>query len=1180
MKWCAFYQPLRSAFHLKPQKAWLLAFFAFFTAIGTLHGQSLKLSGETISVPELFKKIKQQTGIVTTFDLADVKGLPALKLPPGTYPVPAVLDKALKPYGFTYSIMSKTIFVAKVSPKAPVSNKNGHNDTSTVSTMQGIVTDTLGKPMEGVSVRLKGSSQGISTDKDGRYMLQNTSTQNPVLIFSFVGHRTEEVTGIAGMVPDVIMHIQEMQIKEQEIVVSTGYQKLPKERATGSFVQVNNTLINRRVSTDIISRLENIVPGLLFNHNTYKSSTGSDLNIRGHSTLFANDQPLIILDNFPYNGDLSSINPNDVENITILKDAAASSIWGAKSGNGVIVITTKKGIKNSKPAVELNSNITIGSKPDVFYDKNFLNSNDFINVETELFKRGFYNNDLTSLSMPVVSPVVNILDKEKHGSISNAEAETQINALRNVDVRNEIEKYFYQQSVNQQYALNVKGGGNAIDYFLSLGLDKNKANLTGNNTTRNTINSKINIDLTPKLRASVGFLWVQTDTKQNNTLSASQPNTKNLYPYAQFSSPNGNHLSIVKEFNTAYTDTVGNGKLLDWNYRPLDELNYAYNRQSSTDNLLNLGLQYTPSKDLSLEMKYQYGKSISVQNDYSSEQTYAVRTLINKFTQISATGDVNYPVPKGGILYLTNNQLVSQNARAQVNYHKFWGEHELTAIAGAELNQSITQSNANTTYGYDIGTGAFTSVNFVDYFSINPNSGARIPNYQNFNKLTDRFISYFSNAAYTFKNRYTFSASGRIDKSNLFGVNTNNKSVPLYSVGGSWNISNEAFYNINWLPFAKLRMTYGYNGNVDKSVTAVTTIRQTNGSYISGMPYAVIANPGNPDLRWEKIRTINWGADFSTSNNRFSGSIEYYRKNGIDLFGNMPLPGYSGWPTFKGNYATTKGSGWDVVLGAQNIQKNSFSWHTQLIFSKAQDIVTRYDVKGDVGNYLLFSNGNNGLIYPLAGKPLFAIYAYKSAGLTHDTGDPQGYLNGKLSTDYSAILNATTIDSMVYMGPSRPTIFGSLRNTFSFKQFSVSFNIAYKLNYYFRRNSIFYSQLFTSWNGHEDFTKRWQKPGDEAFTGVPSLQYPPANSARETFYLNSQALVNKGDHVRLQDITLSYDIDKSSWKASPFNHLQLYCYVNNIGILWRANNHGLDPDLNGSGLPLPRSFAAGLRINF
>jgi hypothetical protein len=535
----------------------------------------------------------------------------------------------------------------------------------------------------------------------------------------------------------------------------------------------------------------------------------------------------------------------------------------------------------------------------------------------------------------------------------------------------------------------------------------------------------------------------------------------------------------------------------------------------------------------------------------------------------------------GGILQSAEADLAAQRGRLQLDYNPDWkGRSSLSVIAGAEINQTITTTSAQTIYGYDQGTLTDQSVDFTDYFPNNPDGNYdQIPNTEGLGKYTDRYISYYSNAAYTYDQRYTLSLSGRIDKSNLFGVNTNQQSVPLYSAGLSWNISKEPFYHLDWLPEAKLRATYGYNGNTDNSVTALTTFEQISGAALSGNPYAVIVSPGNPELRWERDRIINLGIDLGSKGQALSGSFEYYWKRGLDLIGGEPLAPSTGFSEFRGNSADIDGRGLDLVLNARIVSGPAFSWQSSFLLSHVLDIVSKYDAPSDVPSYLAGGDGNGGSVYPLAGKPLYAIYSYRWAGLTHDTGDPQGYLNGKVSTDYDAIIAGTSIAGMDYNGPSRPSTFGSFRNTFSYRQISLSFNIIYKLGYVFRRTSINYGGLFQGWVGNSDFDKRWLKPGDEAHTNVPSIEYPPLDDNRDQFYEYSSVLVDNGDVVRLQDMTLNYDLTPLLSKAGPFSGLQVYAYINNIGILWRANPDGLDPDLYTGALPQPATFSLGIKAN-
>jgi TonB-linked SusC/RagA family outer membrane protein len=1064
--------------------------------------------------------------------------------------------------------MKKTILIIVMAALCLFFKANAQNPLN----IYGKVLDSAtSRPLEGATIKIIFGALTI-TNKQGEFHLQSSSNSGTLEV-SYQGyHPFQTAFNETQKWPILISLSLNTSVLHEVNIVSTGYQTLPKERATGSFAQVDNELLNRRVSTNVIDRLEGTVPGLIFNHNTVASATGFDINIRGHSTIFANDQPLIVVDNFPYDGDINNINPNDVESVTVLKDAAASSIWGVKSGNGVIVITTKHGSRNGKMIVEINSSVTVGEKPNLFYGSNFLDANNFIDVEESLYKQGYYTNDLANSSHPIVSPVVAILN----ANLSQNEKDNQINPLRALDYRNQLGPYFYRKSVNQQYDVNLRGGGAIDDYFLSAGYDNNQGNQVGNGNQRITLNTRYNFSPNKKLDFSLGVNFIQTLSSNNSPLG-NLTSYKSLYPYAQFADASGHPLSIAKDYASSYTDLAVQNGFLDWTFRPLDELRNADNTTKTTDNRINFGIKYKAFTGLSVDLKYQYEKSNTLTESYSGQATYYTRNLINEYTQ-GTNGSFTYPIPIGGTDDQQYQYLTSQRLRLQSNYNKAWSNNEFNAIAGTEISDLTTSNNGNTVYGYDKNTGAFTMVNFADYFQTNPSgNSSKIPSVLAFRSLSDRYVSYFGNAAYTYKKRYGFSLSGRIDKSNLFGVNTNQKSVPLYSVGGSWRFSDEKFYHLTWLPLAKLRLTYGYNGNVDKTLTAVTTIRQNTNSYITGTPYANVANPGNPDLRWEKITMLNMALDFSAKNDIISGSIEYYIKKGVDIIGDSPLQPSTGFSKFRGNTANTAGRGFDLVLNSINLNNQNFKWTTNFLLSYASDKVTRYDFPQSTQNALIFGNGNNGYILPIVNASLFGIYSYKWAGLDPANGNPRGYLNGKPSEDYASIIANTPLDSLKFSGTSRPKYFGSFRNTFSYKNFSLSANIIYKLDYFFKRASISYADLYQKWIGNNDYTKRWQKPGDELITNVPSSPAFPLDNSRDYFYANSLALITPGDHIRLQDMTLSYDFNKNSISRTPFKRIQIYCYANNLGILWRANKQGLDPDLFGSGLPIPLTISFGIK---
>ncbi len=378
------------------------------------------------------------------------------------------------------------------------------------------------------------------------------------------------------------------------------------------------------------------------------------------------------------------------------------------------------------------------------------------------------------------------------------------------------------------------------------------------------------------------------------------------------------------------------------------------------------------------------------------------------------------------------------------------------------------------------------------------------------------------------------------------------------------------------LPYLKMRATYGYNGNFSRLASALTTVA-LNTSYTTGATTALIQNPPNADLRWEQVRMLNLGIDLELKNKTVSGSLEFYAKDARDLITPVsldPTLGFSG--DVYQNTAFMKGHGFDVQLNSHNID-GRFKWYSAFLFSYAYTSVSKYlvPVSSNGSSYL-----DNQVIKPLIGKPLYTVYSYRWGGLEPAAGNPVGYTGKTPSTDYAAITSTTRHDSLVYNGPVQPVYFGAFRNTFIWKSFSLSFNVSYKLGYYFRKQSVNYSILFSGWywNGSADYAKRWQNPGDEKHTSVPSMAYP-ANGSRDEFYFYSQVLAEKADNIRLEDIRLDYVFDKTVYRHLPFRQITLYMYASNLGVLWTANKDHIDPYYNSSP-SAGRSMALGLNISF
>ncbi|SEN01448.1 TonB-linked outer membrane protein, SusC/RagA family [Mucilaginibacter gossypiicola] len=1036
----------------------------------------------------------------------------------------------------------------------------------------GEVYSSSGEPIAGANVYWKKNKTEMTSDSKGHFRLV-FNPPSDTLIVSCLGYKTL-TRAIHENDPTPLKITLLPSITElKEVAVSTGYQNIPKERATGSFYQLDRKVLEQRVGPDIISRLDGITSGLIFDNHDIEQHT---IQIRGLSTLIYDAaSPLIVLDNFPYSGDINNINPNDIESISVLKDAAAASIWGARAGNGVIVITTKKGRAGQPISVSFNSNLTVSPRPDLF-KANQISVSSYIDLEKQLFANGFYDDALNDPSYPGYSPVVDLLNQVRNGEITSGDANTQIDKLATHDVRTDMKNYLYRPSVSQQYYLNLTGSGPNVRYLFSAGYDKNLATLRGNGNERFTIRSNQQINLTKNWTLQTDLILTRTNGHNNSPGGYGSYSTYNngMAPYASLVDAAGRPAAIDLYHNRAFTDTAGNGKLLDWKYRPLQDLANNDNRSSTNDILINIGTSYKFLKWLTADFKLQHQQSWSDSRQVNNLNTYSARDYINTFTQID-DGIPAYIVPKGGIVYANSGGSKQDAVRGQINVDRQWGtDHRLTAIIGGEIRKTQSDNSYQTIYGYDSNTLTTRPVDYANmyptYDEINGDGyiadGTRLTRYDN------RFVSVFSNAAYTFLDRYTISASARRDASNLFGVATNQKWRPLWSSGLLWHVDREPFYHLSWLPQLALRITYGESGNLSPNESALTRITYYDASRSPvHAPYVGINSPANPYLSWEQVKTFNAGIDFSFLNNRISGSLEYYNKHADNLINSVITDPTTGFSAVNRNSAAIFTKGADLVLNSINLDGN-FRWSSTLLVSYINYKLTKN--LAPVSTEGLVSDGT--YIFPVLGYNPYIIASYKWAGLDPQTGDPMGYVNGQISKDYAAITK-NPVDQQVINGSAVPSLFGSIRNTIEYKGIAAAFNITYRFNYYFRKPATNYGTLLSSGVGYKDYESRWQKPGEENNTNVPSFIYPD-DSERDQFYHYSAVNVAKADNVRIQDIYLSYDVPLRS-SSRIFKKLQVYLYANQLNVLiWKANKFGIDPDFI-YGIKTPAAYSIGFKTN-
>ncbi|WP_400261327.1 SusC/RagA family TonB-linked outer membrane protein [Sphingobacterium sp. SG20118] len=1050
--------------------------------------------------------------------------------------------------------------------------------------LQGTVVSAVDKkPLQGVSIKVEAEKGRSSTRKDGTYSL-NVEYRKGLVKFSYVGYKSQELNYTAEVSLTVKLIPEDNQLDEVE-VVSTGFQKIPKERATGSFEFVDNKLFNRKVSTDFVSRLEDVVPGIMADKTGNSRGDYLGINVRGLSTLRSERWPLVVIDGVPYEnksadvgkGAFNNINPNDIENITVLKDAAASSIWGAQSGNGVIVITTKRGKFNERTQLSFNSNISIKAKPDLYYYPQ-MKTSDYIDAQQYLFDHGKYNSWFRD-KFYNPQPALWLMYNKKNGDLSESDFNKEIAIMKNSDLRDDFLKYIYRNAVNQQYHAQLQSGGEKVNTLFSAGYDKNLNDIITSSFSR--LNLKSNTQFKPLKNMVLDLGLMYTDLRnieaqlpvRYNGLAKGMQN----YPYMRLADEHGNPLEVnMGGFNPVFKDTVAGGRLLDWSYFPLKELDDSKETQNINEFFTTMNAGYHFDFGLKLNILYAYQRSSSTFKGWRGVGSFLQRDYINSYASWNDK-KVTWNLPVGDSFYLANWDNHTHQGRATAVYHRKWkNKHELNLFSGIEMRNIEKNATSSQYFGFNPETGSYKPVPYgVLVPKLNGIMGSStIPDPNMYQHFQNNFISYFANVGYTYLDRYIWSGSYRKDASNLFGVKSNDRGQPFWSIGGAWLLSKESFMQDSPFDYLKLRSTFGYNGNMNNRTSAYPIISiAINPNSTTGQNYGMITSPPNPSLRWERVAITNLGLDFALKGNRVSGSVEYYVKNAKDLIAPDRVDPSTGFTTLMINSGNIRTKGWDVSLNAVPIQAKSWTWSSNFVFSHARTKVLQSYIENENGKDFISSAQSNART-AVTGMDLYSQLAYKWAGLDPETGQARAYLNGKVSKDYNAIL-ALKVHDLENYGSTVPVYTGSWRNSIRYKAIELSWNISYQLGHKFLRNS-FDNNLFLNSNiGHKDYAFRWQKPGDELGTDVPIFQYP-ADLGSQVF-MRSSALLENGGQIKLRDIQLSLNVPFAN--KFKLKNCRVYAYVQNVGVIWRGNKLGIDTEY-GSNIPDAMQSSLGLSFNF
>lgn len=1030
--------------------------------------------------------------------------------------------------------------------------------------LTGFVSDENGEPLPGVNLFVRTTQNGTVSDVNGGFSL--SVKDGDVIDFTFVGMDRKSVKVTSGM--KKLKVILETSTTALHDVVVTGYQTLSKERAAGSFATVSSKDLESKLQTDLMSRLEGSVAGM----TRYKNN----LTIRGVSTISGNETPLYVVDGVPYEGTIAAINPSEVINVTVLKDAAAASIYGARSSNGVIVITTRGG---SEGPTKVHYNGSIKFKP--LYDTDYFNlmsSSEFVDFQQKLFNinQGSVNDDRWYMN-----EVRALLFSHKNGNISADELESKLDVYRHRDREEQVKEAFLRlPAITHQHNLSIAGGSKKYNYALSLNYMKDLPYDKYSENDRMGFNLKNSMSLAKWMRADIHLLGsiYRQDAKTGHS-GLSYLTGKSMASYMLYWDEEGNELPWYPAYKSQKElDRLVSVGLLDESYYPMQEVNRSWSK--SRDNYLNLNanLHFFVTKELTFNLIISKDFGNTYIKKLYNKDSHTVRNDVNNAAQIK-DGEIIYNIPEGGQINETRMEKEAYTLRAQANYRKLFNQrHLLNVIAGAERRATKSKSTSVKRVGYD---DQMLTFKLIDELTLSKElRGTEALNgrytYQgggSFGSGENRYVSFYGNASYTFDERATLTGSIRIDQSNLFGTDPKYQYRPLWSLGGQYTI----LKNQDWVDRLSARVTYGINGNIAKTNGPYLTISNSGVNIWTGEYSSTIASPDNQGLRWEKTAVFNMGIDFNLFKNRLSGSVEFYNRNTSDLLHDKTMDPTFGWTSIKVNYGSMYNRGFELTLRSVNLATKDFSWQSTLNFGYNKNKLTELEEdKPDAINYIQKPQLR-------IGQAMNTLYSVRWAGLD-EKGEPQAYKkNGEVVKSFADL----TTEDLVKSGVITPPYSASFSNDFHYKNFSLSLLFTYYGGHVMRGAFATYLNNTGFSTNQDRLTGNfWEKSGDENDPSKAPALKMGVQANQQNLWKAADKHIQKADYIKLNNITVGYSLPNSLLRKTFIKGVRVMVQIDDIW-KWVANDQGLDPETwTGSGLSsdrgqkTPATYTLGLSCNF
>lgn len=1035
---------------------------------------------------------------------------------------------------------------------------------------------------------------GVITDIDGKFSLTLPSGVTRFFC-SYVGYETQEVKLVAGKQQyEITLHPSAHML---DAVVVTGYQTVERRKLTAAVSRIDVTDETIGAVKSIDQALAGQIAGLAVTPNSGSPGAPAKIRIRGTASLNGTQDPLWVLDGIPIDGtdipnleelnditnmkqsSIAGLNPADIENITVLKDAAATAIYGARAANGVIVITTKNG-KAGKPVVNFSSKFTY--TPTLSLDRlNLMNSAEKVGLELDLI-RGNYSPENNKGGVMNILSRHDELDAFRRGGWDALSAGAQADLNRLKSINTDWGDILFRDAFNQEYNLSLSGGTEKVTYYTSFGYFKENGNVKGVGMDRFNVVGKTSYKVNRMLKLGVSLF---ANRRKNTNYLTDKYGMSNPIYYSRKANPYFQPFDEDGNYNYDYdiqrnTDT-------DLGFNIFEERRNTTNEKTinSFSSIFDAELRFNDKLKLTSQFGYQIDKTS--REEIADWDSYTMRDLY-KMSEYQSGGEEKHFLPEGGVqkAYENSNSQITWKAMGEYR-DRFKDIHELEVMVGTELRKTWYETLFSAGYGFDRKTLTTKPVIFPD-----ENYAKIFPLHETTYK-ENAYVSFFSTASYSLLNRYTLGGSIRFDGSDLFGVDKKYRYLPLYSVSALWRLSQEPFMQqARWVDNLVFRASYGLQGNIDKNTSPFLLGKYKVESILPGTSEDMIDinSAPNKKLRWEKTRSVNVGMDFAAFNQAVNLSVDYYYRKGSDLIALRMLPLETGFTSMSVNWASMENKGVEVSLSTRNITTKNFSWYTNFNFAYNNNKVTRENIPEQQT-----TPGREG--YPVG-----AIFALKTAGLDDEGNllfyNPKGekvrlkelyrlvdeWGIGIATTDVNA---AEERSFYSYMGTTDAPYTGGFINTFSYKNWELSANFSMTFGGSVRTQPTYdIIQPDYGKNYNRDILNRWTPQNTTA--KLPALVTSTANP-EEYYWYDSKTIwrdldiwVKKLNYVRLQNLRLGYRIPETLTKRLGMNSATVSVEGRNLFVFGSGYNNYLDPEsmYNPYATPVPKSVTFSLNLNF